>query len=639
MFNMNFKNGYFGACIVVLALLGTASAGFFLNVEKETREVTNYNYTADVSGLFSYTDAPEYIEYNPSSNLVGYDSNVVYTPASVVNNYRYVVSEGSPGTKTYTLNGDSSYSNDFITGFPTNGFHSHLINYSGSYDFGTGWTPSGSSYGGNSFNGYADLETVNAPAVTKLTNVLNAMDLSGIDRGLINITNSGDVPLLCVWSESTWYFKNSSTIGTQRYYYMADLTDTNIPTSIKFDTTSLIVTVYHNSDVIYTGPSDGIGLVYKYHVSKYWDSNPNPMNWRTVSPVATFSMDYFTPPTYGYMNPNAGVKASDTETVWSNGYQNSVIDLKIIKNGDESVGTGQILNLWIPKTNYLGNWFLLQFVYNSGGFQIQYNDGTQHMINLGNWLGVQVRIDCLNGDIILTPTNDLDMMNTVQPTDYSTVIEDCISGEIKTTLKMSKQGSAPSLKFQVTDTMVFLNTYNTVMLNPSLRISDYFPDYTEYRLNFYSFAILGDSMTINNQSCPINKQDGTITFENVAGFSFTKKLANLYLTFVDDHTYLSFANDNTVYDLGETVSTVVSFGGMWYFTTGLYKAVEGVESYWNLDLDGVFHATAGECLIVFIGIIGAGTIVYTVWGRGKLGVYDWLVIVFSVFLGSCLLGF
>jgi hypothetical protein len=67
--------------------------------------------------------------------------------------------------------------------------------------------------------------------------------------------------------------------------------------------------------------------------------------------------------------------------------------------------------------------------------------------------------------------------------------------------------------------------------------------------------------------------------------------------------------------------------------------VDGVESFWNLDLDGMFHATAGECLIIFIGIIGLGTIVYTVWGRGKLGTYDWIVIIFSIFLGSCLLGF
>ena len=61
--------------------------------------------------------------------------------------------------------------------------------------------------------------------------------------------------------------------------------------------------------------------------------------------------------------------------------------------------------------------------------------------------------------------------------------------------------------------------------------------------------------------------------------------------------------------------------------------------YFNVFVYKMFHATAGECLIIFIGIIGLGTIVYTVWGRGKLGTYDWIVIIFSIFLGSCLLGF
>ena len=627
---MKFNNGYFGACICVLALLGTASCGFFLNIEKDTREVTNYEYTADVSGLFSYTDAPEYIDYNPSSNLVGYDSNIIYTPASVVNNYRYIVTEGSPGTKTLTIDGNSSFPNDYITGLPTNGFHSHLINYSGSYDFGTGWTPSGSSYGGNSFNGYVDLETANAPIVTKLTNVLNAMDLSGVDRGEIQITNSGVVPLMCVWADSTWYLKNTNSIGTMRYYYMADLSDNNIPTSIKFDTTSLIVTVYHNSDVLYNGPSDGVGIVYHYHVSKYWSSNANPMNWDLVSCNTNLSMDYFTPPTYGYMNPNAGVKATSTEATWSNGYHNNIIDIKVIKNGDANTYPQTLVFTIGTSTIHL--------LY--GGHFMSGVNGQSPYDDLGAWLGVQVRIDGSNGSVTVTPTNDLNMLTTVEPTDYSKTYTNVFTpGDIDSFTVKTAPPVNETLKFQVTGTKVFLNTYNTVMVDPSINVGNYFPGYSEYRLNFYSFAILGDSMTINNQVCPVDKDDATITFRNVANLEFTKKLANIYLTFQDGHTYLTFVNDSSVYDLGETVNTVVSFSGMWYFTTGLYKAVDGVESFWNLDLDGMFHATAGECLIIFIGIIGLGTIVYTVWGRGKLGSYDWIVIIFSIFLGSCLLGF
>lgn len=627
MFNMNFKNGYFGACIVVLALLGTASAGFFLNVEKETREVTNYNFTADVSGLFTYTDTPEYIEYNPSSNLNGYDDNVVYTPSNVVNNYRYKIADGGTTTESLTVTNSSDYPGDygnFQFGHSDYGYVEApdvRFLWNGNINFG-----SASTIYGKSSN--ALVQSIGTPIenskihITKFTNLLNSLnaDLSAYATIEFAITYNSTYPVL--FYSGAWEVSQVSSDDGYKYAYHTTLNESNsMPDRLVINTVSNLVTAYRNNSIIWTATADNVGVLawYSCKAGGY-------ANW--VSCSATLSATLTEPPTYGYMNPNAGIKATTTEATWSNGYHNNTIDIKVIKNGDN--------NTWPHTLQFTIGTSTVHTVYTGSSFRVGVNN-ISPFTDIGNWLGVQIRLNGSDGSVIFTPTNDLDMLSTVEPTDYSLTFENVFTpGDIDS---FKVKTIANTSKFQVTGTKVFLNTYNTVMIDPSLRISDYFPDYTDYRLNFYSFAILGDSMTINNQSCPINKQDGTITFENVAGFSFTKKLANLYLTFVDGHTYLSFANDNTVYDLGETVSTVVSFGGMWYFTTGLYKAVEGVESYWNLDLDGVFHATAGECLIIFIGIIGAGTIVYTVWGRGKLGVYDWLVIVFSVFLGSCLLGF
>lgn len=610
---MKFNNGYFGACICVLALLGTASCGFFLNIEKETREVTNYEYTADVSGLFSYTDAPEYIDYNPSSNLNGYDDNVVYTPSNVVNNYRYKIADGTSVSLTCPSITNSDTNPVDYGPFQTN----QIVKMSSTpyqHDFVVGAVDH--KAGGMKFSDY-----------------LANLSISDYESVTLNLTYPESYPVF--FYPDGWIY-DTYTIPVNPYTIERWTSDTplsferNTPSKLVIQTASNLVSAYNGDTLLWSNTADNVG-VFAWYIAD--GGNQYQTTRVDISGVGT------TLPTYGYMNPNAGVKATNTEATWSNGYENSVIDLKIIKNGDESVGTGQILYLSIPKSNYLGTWLTLQFFYNNTGFHVQYNDGTQHIIDLGGWLGVQVRIDALNGDVILTPTNDLNLLSTVQPTDYSTVIENCINGETKTSFKVYKTGSVPSLKFQVTDTRVFLNTYNTVMVDPTLRISDYFPGYSEYRLNFYSFAILGDSITINGQTCPVNKENGTITFRNAANFEFTKTLANIYLTFQDGHTYLTFVNDSSVYDLGEIVNTVVSFSGMWYFTTGLYKAVDGIETFWNLDLDGMFHATAGECLIIFIGIIGLGTIVYTVWGRGKLGTYDWIVIIFSIFLGSCLLGF
>ena len=624
---MKFNNGYFGACICVLALLGTASCGFFLNIEKDTREVTNYEYTADVSGLFSYTDAPEYIDYNPSSNLNGYDDNVVYTPSNVVNNYRYKIADGGTTTESLTVTNSSDYPGDygnFQFGHSDYGYVEApdvRFLWNGNIDFG-----SASTIYGKSSN--ALVQSIGTPIenskihITKFTNLLNSLnaDLSIYATIEFTITYNSTYPVL--FYSGAWDVSQVPSDDGYKYAYHTTLNESNsMPDRLVINTASNLVTAYRNNSIIWTTTADNVGVLawYSCKAGGY-------ANW--VSCSATLSATLTEPPTYGYMNPNAGVKATTTEATWSNGYHNNVIDIKVIKNGDN--------NTWPHTLQFTIGTSTVHTVYTGSGFRVGVNN-ISPFTDIGNWLGVQIRLNGSDGSVTFTPTNDLDMLSTVEPTDYSLTFENVFTpGDIDS---FKVKTIANTSKFQVTGTKVFLNTYNTVMVDPSINVGNYFPNYDEYRLNFYSFAILGDSITINGQTCPVNKENGTVTFRNAADFEFTKTLANIYLTFQDGHTYLTFVNDSSVYDLGETVNSTVSFSGMWYFTTGLYKAVDGIETFWNLDLDGMFHATAGECLLIFIGIIGLGTIVYTVWGRGKLGTYDWIVIIFSIFLGSCLLGF
>lgn len=601
-FTMKFNNGYFGACICVLALLGTASCGFFLNIEKDTREVTNYEFTADVSGLFSYTDAPEYIDYNPSSNLNGYDGNVVYTPSNVVNNYRYKIADGTSVSLTCPSITNSDTNPVDYGPFQTN----QLVKMSSTpyqHDFLLGAV--NQKMGGMKFSDY-----------------LNNLSISDYEIVTLNLTYSDPYPVF--FYPDGWIF-DTYTIPVNPYTIERWTSDTplsferNTPSKLVIQTASNLVSAYNGDNLLWSKTADNVG-VFAWYIAD--GGNQYQTTRVDISGVGT------TLPTYGYMNPNAGVKATTTEATWSNGYHNNTIDIKVIKNGDN--------NTWPHTLQFTIGTSTVNTVYTGSGFRVGVNN-ISPFTDIGNWLGVQIRLNGSDGSVIFTPTNDLDLLSTVEPTDYSLTFENVFTpGDIDS---FKVKTLANSSKFQVTSTKVFLNTYNTVMIDPSINVGDYFPNYDEYRLNFYSFAILGDSITINGQTCPVNKENGTITFRNAADFEFTKTLANIYLTFQDGHTYLTFVNDSSVYDLGETVNSVVSFSGMWYFTTGLYKAVDGVETFWNLDLDGMFHATAGECLIMFIGIIGLGTIVYTVWGRGKLGTYDWIVIIFSIFLGSCLLGF
>ena len=599
---MKFNNGYFGACICVLALLGTASCGFFLNIEKDTREVTNYEYTADVSGLFSYTDAPEYIDYNPSSNLNGYDDNVVYTPSNVVNNYRYKIADGTSVSLTCPSITNSDTNPVDYGPFQTNQI---VIMSSTPYqhDFVVGAVDH--KAGGMKFSDY-----------------LANLSISDYESVTLNLTYSDPYPVF--FYPDGWIFDSLSSpvppYTIERWTSDTPLSfERNTPSKLVIQTASNLVSAYDGDTLLWSNTADNVG-VFAWYIAD--GGNQYQTTRVDISGVGT------TLPTYGYMNPNAGVKATTTEATWSNGYHNNVIDIKVIKNGDN--------NTWPHTLQFTIGTSTVHTVYTGSGFRVGVNN-ISPFTDIGNWLGVQIRLNGSDGSVTFTPTNDLDMLSTVEPTDYSLTFENVFTpGDIDS---FKVKTIANTSKFQVTGTKVFLNTYNTVMIDPSINVGNYFPNYDEYRLNFYSFAILGDSITINGQTCPVNKENGTITFRNAADFEFTKTLANIYLTFQDGHTYLTFVNDSSVYDLGETVNSTVSFSGMWYFTTGLYKAVDGIETFWNLDLDGMFHATAGECLIIFICIIGLGTIVYTVWGRGKLGSYDWIVIIFSIFLGSCLLGF
>lgn len=66
--------GYIGALIIVFALMGSIFAGYALNVNGSSTVVNEYERVTDVSGLYSHTQEPSYIDYNPASNYIGYQN-------------------------------------------------------------------------------------------------------------------------------------------------------------------------------------------------------------------------------------------------------------------------------------------------------------------------------------------------------------------------------------------------------------------------------------------------------------------------------------------------------------------------------------------------------------------------------------
>lgn len=115
---MNFRNGYLGACIVVLGVIATIIGSYALSIEVTDEEVTQYSYVADLNGLFDSEQAPAYIEYIPSTNYTGYytDSSTIgdkryfagvdYAESAQPNAYRLNLQPVNSTTGTLTLSGD-----------------------------------------------------------------------------------------------------------------------------------------------------------------------------------------------------------------------------------------------------------------------------------------------------------------------------------------------------------------------------------------------------------------------------------------------------------------------------------------------------------------------------------------------------
>lgn len=77
---MQFKNGYLGAFLVVIAVVMTIAGSYVMSLDMEETTAIKYRDSADLTGLFDAEEAPSYMPFNPSANQTGYytDRNTKY---------------------------------------------------------------------------------------------------------------------------------------------------------------------------------------------------------------------------------------------------------------------------------------------------------------------------------------------------------------------------------------------------------------------------------------------------------------------------------------------------------------------------------------------------------------------------------
>ena len=176
--------------------------------------------------------------------------------------------------------------------------------------------------------------------------------------------------------------------------------------------------------------------------------------------------------------------------------------------------------------------------------------------------------------------------------------------------------------FQIGNTAAFLNTYGVVMIDPILNVYDQFPAYENLRLNLYSFALYGESITINNRTFEMDGSYIVIHYDKIGDRNvvspsghetFRAPLTNVYVTWnntgsplADERQcYLTFVERNQTFELGafNIGDLTISGEGMWYFTTALWEPYDTVKKTYVMDWNSPFNLSGNGFLLIFLALL------------------------------------
>lgn len=68
------RSGMLGVVVICIALAGALFGAYLAGIDTEEREYTAYEYLADMSGEFEYDQSPQFIDFDPNTNYIGYYS-------------------------------------------------------------------------------------------------------------------------------------------------------------------------------------------------------------------------------------------------------------------------------------------------------------------------------------------------------------------------------------------------------------------------------------------------------------------------------------------------------------------------------------------------------------------------------------
>lgn len=643
---MKFKPGMLGLCIVVLSLLIGVAGTVLLNVDKTPVNTTDYDYVTDITGLFEASREPQYIDFNPASNYTGYTNSMVsqYNPTGLVftstgsaNNYRVPTAISVPSAgPSGTINNDTSLA--MIPGY------SSCI----TYGLSLSEVVNGSWYWGNSF--------LDNAKISYLSTWINSTFGSLADYSEVVVNFS--YPSTGAPCQGAIISIDKETLVPPFEGNTEELYHGGHPTKLTIDPSNMTCMIEWNSDRSNLSPGPysvydcyityGNCTQYERHYTPNTQSTPG--YWTTYSYDTSVSLSYTstltTKPSSTYMLPSQGVtNTANTTTIWDNdtsgtNYDNYKIDLLVgypIVNGSVTPVNGSYV-LRLP-TSTAGNYDEItvsaststnhySYVYK------QYTNNVPQTIkgkDLGAFNSVMVTLEKNNSNNVTVKFYGIVDFNNYMDATVSPNALDTVALGFNHDLDSLLMTGSGTLYWSVYNTLVFMDTYDTVLVDPSIDLADYFPDMDSYRYVFQSFALYGDSITINGVTYPV--VDQSITFSNRA-----YHLNDFYISFSEQgDTSITFREVNKTIPLGETVDKVISFGGYWGFNAGLYEGHSAVKDVYNWDVNALGNFDLNTFSLFTVGVMLVCCLI-AIATRFSFGALDKIVLIFSAIVMLCLLG-
>ena len=671
---MRFKPGMLGACIVVLALLGTVLIGYNLGVDERTDYQTSYHNITNITSQFDYAPGDTFVQYNPAKNYSGYTpGTLTFTQSGTANQYGYVVTPGVHNTRTVDLTDTGFYStagraidSRAFVGAQYNNFWllggyrisvADLLSHEGiNYALYPEGVDISLIYGDPYyFGGTGDPTVMMAtPNLVMASNISTFNSSSSSGSGFVY--KSTDPNTAVSFLDGTpWYWLYSSA-GTSAYTSGGDLSYTIhvsktgetrvISNGSVVDISNVSTTQVYWSDIAcYTRNGGGVTpegakAPFGGATGNYGDKQVIELYNQGLTPTAsvTISYDVGADVKYirisdgvGFLTPTEYSGSNDAYTsTWDNGRENGAVSW-VVKLG----GSGEPVFSVSPTIKGYGNDIDVQVSRNaSGNMTVSYQDTTLDnaiSVALGAWDTALITFDAINRTLTASPVvNFSNFQNfTTSPSVFTVTDSFPVYSSISGTLTFEnmvytvQNDLATDYRFSVYETIINMGFNNNIFINPTLNPRSLFlpADYPILRITLDSVALTGQAITLNGVSYPVT--NGSIIIDN-------NKLgiSGLNITYSDDgHIY---ANE---VDLGPGTDNNISLAGQWYFQArasyGTLDEVEVIDwevGHWSIDMQ--------QAIVIFELVNIAGIIVC--YYKKSLSTLDWIIIIIAMFGGAVL---